>query len=814
MNNMEGTYQGGMVVVSVLIAALAAYAALDLTARMRHSHGRRRLLWLYSGALVMAIGIWSMHVVGMVAFRMDMVMRYDPWLMALSFGAAALGAWIAFWTISRSATLPWRRLLLAGLCMGVAIAAMHYIGMAAMEGVAISYRLGRYVLSVLVAIGASLAALMGFHELAKRPSSRALYAWKGGSALLMGFAISGMHYIGMSAARFSMPENAAPIPAYAIDSTTMAILVGIFAFLIQLFFVGGALIDRRLVSQSDQLTDNEQRYQSLVTHSVDAIFTLDLKGRFRTMNPPGVALTGISAADWPTLDGKALFTDDSLEPAVQHFQRVLANQQAVYFNTVITPNGAPLPLNVTLIPMYLHGMLEGVHGIARDISTQVQAEQAMHRIAYTDALTGLPNRRAFVEQLEQTLATPTGQAVLFFLDLNRFKIINDSLGHTVGDQLLCAAAERLQTCVPKEGLLARLGGDEFTVLLPTICDNDGPTELARHLLEALERPFLVGEYELSTSGSIGIAVAPEDGGDAVTLMKHADMAMYASKKRNQNTYSYYHATLALKSETVLQQEQELQRGIDRNEFYLEYQPQISCITRRLVGVEALVRWKTEDGTIRSPGDFIPLAEETGLILPLGASILDMACRQAKEWVTNKTPLSVSVNVSAKQFQSEELVASIASLLEKYQLAPEWLELEVTESMTMDQLDRSIRILHALRELGVSLAIDDFGMGHSSLSYLKDFPIQRLKIDRSFVQGAQDHPKTKQITNAIIAMGRHLHIDITAEGAETAEQVAYLEEQHCSDIQGFYFSRPLSATALETKYLMKQASFSDVENNGA
>lgn len=798
MNEIIETPQLNVVIIAVLTAVIVSYAALQVSARMIDSRGGRRKLWLVSGALVMAVGIWSMHMIAMMSLHREIPIDYNGWLMSLSFVAACMGAFIAFGMIYAAASLHGVRLMLAGITMGISITGMHYLGMASMENVTIVYDVPLVLLSLIVSIAASAAALRCFHIFPSWPSSRKKQIAIALSALMLGLAISATHYLGVSSARFYMETGVSVVNE--TRSGAMTVIIGLLAFITQGVLILVAFYDQRVVSQAVKLRDKEQRYRSLVDHSVDAIFTVDLKGRFLNMNDTGVEWSGLSLSEWQGMGWENLFQEEAVDSTIGYFRQVVTEKRALNFNTAITAKDMPLHLNVTLIPLYLNEELDGVLGIARNITDQVIGEQNLQEVAHHDLLTGFPNRRYFLEELEDRLSRTDEPCALFFLDMNRFKIINDSLGHTIGDHLLRAVASRLRDCIGETGFLARLGGDEFTIFMPTGSSPAFVQQQAQELLDAFKKPLLVKGHTLSTSISVGIAVSPEDGRDADTLMKHADMAMYASKKKKPNSFTFFHQELAEASEQILQKEEALQQGLDKEEFFLEYQPRISCHDRQIVGVEALVRWKTSDGVVHLPGQFIPLAENNGKIIPLGAYILDMACRQAKRWQEKGMAIPVAVNLSAEQFKSMELVSYIEALLKKYQLPPHLLELEVTESMTMNYIEHSVQMLHELRTLGVSLAIDDFGMGYSSLSYLKDFPIQRLKLDRTFVQGIQKDPKTEKITQAIIALGHYLDLEITAEGAETAEQVEYLEAHRCSDIQGFYFSRPLSIEELEKKYL--------------
>ncbi len=448
----------------------------------------------------------------------------------------------------------------------------------------------------------------------------------------------------------------------------------------------------------------------------------------------------------------------------------------------------------------MNNSLDSIYLVLKDLTQQRIAEKEIHVMAHYDALTELPNRRHGINHLNDVLSaqekSKTSTAVLF-LDLNRFKIINDALGHNIGDLLLKAAANRLTQCLPDNGFIARLGGDEFLMIFPHMDhDTHKIEQFSKNIIHQFERPFFIQNHQLITSISIGIAISPQNGKNGMELMRKADMAMYLSKKHKQSRYEFFTESMERLSEDRLNRELELRDAIQREQFVLHYQPQVSAKTRKMTGVEALLRMKAPDGSLKSPEAFIELAEESGLIIDIGRWVIDTAGKQAKMWYDDGLKIPVAVNLSAKQFNSEDLIDLIKLTLKKYDLKPSLLELEVTESMTMDNIKQSKQVLTSLKQLGVRISIDDFGTGHSSLSYLKDLPIHRLKIDKSFIEDILSDSKSEQITGAIIAMGHQLSLEVIAEGVETFAQAQLLSAQGCDDLQGFYYAKPLPASDIE------------------
>ena len=457
--------------------------------------------------------------------------------------------------------------------------------------------------------------------------------------------------------------------------------------------------------------------------------------------------------------------------------------------------------------------------VVRDITLQKLNEDKIRRLAYFDTLTGMPNRQNFLERLDRELlrARQSNSLVaLLFLDLDGFKRINDTLGHSAGDYLLQVLADRMKEklrsgdfisrpALDESGLhFARLGGDEFTVVLPDVIDKQTTCLVATRLQALLQAPVAIGAQEVSVTSSIGIAIFPADGEDAATLLKHADTAMYHAKDVGRNNWQWYEPSLTSQTTARLSLESDLRRGLERGEFRLMYQPQVNAADGAIVGIEALIRWQHPEHGMVSPAQFIPVAEESGLIVSIGAWVLATACRQVGDWLRRGvvTP-RMAINVSARQLRAPDFLATVAATIADTGISTEQLELELTESILMEPESRQVQGLYRLRALGVHFSIDDFGTGYSSLSYIKRFPIGMLKIDQSFVRGLPDSVNDAGIATAIIAMARSLDLDVIAEGVETREQLEFLQQAGCPKLQGYLFSRPLPADAMEV--LLRQGS---------
>lgn len=436
-----------------------------------------------------------------------------------------------------------------------------------------------------------------------------------------------------------------------------------------------------------------------------------------------------------------------------------------------------------------------VLAIIRNITKRKQMEQTIRRMAFTDSLTGLPNRGLFHDRLTQVLAYArrhARQAAILVLDIDRFKLINESLGHECGDALLRMIAERLQRCLREGDTVSRLGGDEFTVVLGDLSDAQDAAKYARRILAILSDPFFVGAQELYLTASIGISLYPSDGHDAPTLTRNAEAALGRAKE-HRNHFQLYAPVMNATAADQLAVENALRKAVDREEFRVYYQPKIDVQTRQITGAEALIRWQHPEWGLVPPMKFIPIAEKTGLIVPIGEWVLRSACEQAQAWRrAGHEHLGVSVNLSGRQLKQDGLVDRVSCILAETGLPAAWLELELTESILMESVETTMRTLGHLDAMGIHLSIDDFGTGYSSLSYLKRFPIDSLKIDRSFVQDIGTDKDDAAIASAVIAMAHRLQLTVVAEGVETAEQLEFLTAHACDEVQGYYFSRPVPA----------------------
>jgi diguanylate cyclase (GGDEF)-like protein len=437
--------------------------------------------------------------------------------------------------------------------------------------------------------------------------------------------------------------------------------------------------------------------------------------------------------------------------------------------------------------------------VARIDAERASAQRIEH-MAYHDALTSLPNRTLFSRMLEQSLLDARRarkQLAVMFIDLDRFKNINDTLGHEAGDALLKDVAARLRTALRASDRVARLGGDEFVVLVTEIDDDTALPTVANKVIAAVARPCRLGDQDFRVTASIGISVYPIDGLDEPTLMKHADIAMYQAKEDGRNGFAFYSDDLNHHSVERLAFESNLRHALEDRQFEIHYQPKVDCKTGRITGVEALLRWRHPDLGLVPPSKFIPVAEETGLIVPIGRWVLRNACRQLMAWRRAGFPaMRMAVNLSGRQFADDRLLDDVRTILAETALPPDSLEIEITESVLMADVRKTRAVLKAFRALSIRLSVDDFGTGYSSLSNLKRFPVDTIKVDRSFVRDLATNDEDKAIANAIIAMGRTLGMSIVAEGVETDAQASFLRDQGCDEIQGFFYSRPVPPSELE------------------
>lgn len=564
-----------------------------------------------------------------------------------------------------------------------------------------------------------------------------------------------------------------------------------------LYMVAMDLTSYKLIENA--LRDAEHKYRTIFENAVEGIFQIDRDGQYMNINP---AMVRIFRA--PSLEQLTACLNDPASPIFvdpegrSECMRLLRNSGEVV-NLESQVHGADQQMiwitETVRAVRNLAGEVQFYEGCIEDVSERKQYEgQLLYQASY-DTLTGLSNRCRLQDRLQLAILSAERykyQLTVAFIDLDQFKFINDSLGHFTGDQLLKTVAQRLQSCLRESDTVARYGGDEFVVVINH--SNEAVISLLMSkILASVAEPVVVDGQELQVTCSIGFSVYPIDGLDAQTLLRNADAAMYRAKEQGRNNAQFYTEELNQKIRKRMAMELMLRHALERNEFLLHYQPQVGLQTGAIVGVEALIRWKPGAQEMISPTDFIPLAEELGLIVPIGEWVLKTACAQMKTWHNAGLPkVSVSVNLSARQFKQPNLVEVIARVLQETGLDARYLELELTESMVMDNVEVVVLTLGKLKAMGIKLSIDDFGTGYSSLSYLKQFPIDILKIDQSFVKDLTNDRNDAAIVRSIIALAHSLKLSVIAEGVETEEQLNYLRAHVCDAVQGYYFSRPVSA----------------------
>ncbi|MHB1247666.1 MAG: putative bifunctional diguanylate cyclase/phosphodiesterase [Sulfuriferula sp.] len=550
------------------------------------------------------------------------------------------------------------------------------------------------------------------------------------------------------------------------------------------------------------LQESEERYRALVEQASDGIFITDNLERFLDVNNSACDMLGLSRKYMLARHIQDVMPDEEYAKFTQIRHRLKAGETLLNEWHMKCGDGSLIPVEVSA-KILSDGRIQG---IARNISERKQHEAQLVHLANHDPLTGLPNRSLFQDRLQQALmkARRNGLRVaVLFCDLDRFKSINDSLGHDVGDQLLQTVAGRLLRSVRGSDTVARLGGDEFAIILDDFSSENVVSMIAQKVLYTLACPLTITTFNISTTSSIGISFFPEDGDTAQALLKNADAAMYLAKARGKNNFQLYTQGIASNLRAPLNLESSLHFALERDELVLHYQPQIELKSGRIIGVEALLRWRQATGGMIPPTRFIHLAEETGLIGPIGKWVLRTACLQNKAWRDAGFPdMRVAVNISAKQFIHQDLVKIVEQSLDETGLEARYLELEITESCLMQSSEDAVVTLRRLKIMGVHLSIDDFGTGYSSLSYLHRFPIDTLKLDQSFVYDIATNQAGAVITQAVIALARTMKIRVIAEGVETANQVVFLAENRCDAMQGYYASYPLPADEL-TAFLRKR-----------
>lgn len=577
--------------------------------------------------------------------------------------------------------------------------------------------------------------------------------------------------------------------------------------------VENALNARQLECQNqimnDRLAQSEKLHRYLINSSPDIVYMLDNDGYFTFVNDCIAELLGYRREELVGMHYRELIyiadaeqasyvfspraADDTTPRNVELRFKSRDGQRAPrYFETKTIP--IELQANPILEVGEIKEPLMGVYGVARDISDRKEAERTINFQAYHDLLTRLPNRSLFKDRLNLAVAQAKRaghQMAVMFLDLDRFKLVNDTLGHIYGDELLQQVSQKLQACLRDGDTLARFGGDEFTLLMPEIDCKEDAAVVARKVIERLRQPFVIEGHEIYVTISVGIAMYPQDGTSMDSLVKNADIAMYHIKGRGKNDYQFYNREMNQATMQRLSLERDMRKGLENDQFELFFQPQMDVISGRIVAFEALVRWRHQSHGLIAPSEFIHVAEETGLILPLGEWVLRKACSVLRKWREQGIDdVRMAINLSSMQIEHKSFIGLVNEVLRENNLSGHDLEMEITENLIMQDMENSIKKLVQLNEIGVQVAIDDFGTGYSSLSYLQKLPIHTLKIDRSFVSEIEKGDDEACIVDAVIAMASGLKLNLIAEGVEDAYQVEYLREKGCGEMQGFYFGKPV------------------------
>lgn len=552
------------------------------------------------------------------------------------------------------------------------------------------------------------------------------------------------------------------------------------------------------ITEKRLLHESEQKYRSLVENNLDAVFTVNLDGVIHEVNPAGLKLIGFQDEKMPLFSLYELI-DEENTLFYESFRKckVTESSQSLDF-MLMSKNGKKLSVHTKFVPIKVNHVIRGIYVILRDITERRETAEKIRYMSFHDQLTGLYNRRALMEDINLEIKraeTEQAAIALLTIDLDRFKYINDTFGHIVGDQILIKVAERLLEFKNYKCHVYRQGGDEFNILLSNT-NRQETASFAQRIISSFAHSFYLNSQEYYISPSIGISMYPHDGEDIETLIKNADEALFRVKERGKAHYQFYRSDMTSSLTNAVSLETKLRKAIHKNELKLYYQPQIDLNGYTFNSFEALLRWESPSLGLVAPNDFIPLAEDTGLIISIGNWVIETACEQISVWkaLYNKD-VRIAVNISPKQFQQPNFVEVIRNSIQKFEIQPSLLEIEITEGL-MENIKEAVPILRKLKEIGVIISVDDFGTGYSSLSYIKQFPIDVLKIDQSFVKDVLTNAKDAAITTTIIHLGQNLGMEVIAEGVENKEQEDFLKKANCQKAQGYYYSRPLTCEDAE------------------
>jgi diguanylate cyclase len=757
-----------LVGLAAVICLLASFTAISLLHHVRSSEGHMRTVWLAVSATSTGFGIWATHFIAMLAFSPGLPNAYNIALTFLSLVAAILltgaGLWVALNSKIEAGT--W----LGGAIVGGGIAAMHYTGMAAFE---IEGRIvwDPTLVAVSIVLGGVLGAIalpVGLHGASMK--------WKALGALLLTVAICSHHFTAMAAASI-IPDPTIVVSDEALPTGLLAIAVFFASFVIIMLTLAGLAVELRDRRRAELETD---RMRGLANAAVEGLLVCDGE-QIVTVNDSFAALIG-TAPDQVVGTALAQYLPEDDTRA-----QLFACANTSIEGDLRKADGSRNPVELILRPLDFAGKPH--HAIAvRDLQARKNAEQHIRFLAHHDALTGIPNRSSFDVRLDQEIASTIAnnrKLAVLCLDLDRFKEVNDLFGHATGDKVLQSVARRIGAVLDDGQMLARLSGDEFAILAPGLSNPAAAGRIAEAILEALQTGGSA-EADAPISTSIGIAVCPDDATDRHALLTHADTALYRAKHDGRATYRFFEAAMGAAVHDRRLLEHDLRQAIARQELRLVYQPIKEIPGGRVVGFEALLRWRHPTRGEVMPADFIPIAEDTGVIMQIGEWVLREACREAATWAQ---PLTVAVNVSTVQIHSANFAHAVHEILFETGLPPSRLELEVTETALVRDLNRALATLRRVKMLGVRIAMDDFGTGYSSLSNLRAFPFDKIKIDKSFIKSVHVNDQAAAIVRSVLGLGRALNLPVLAEGVETVPEFEFLEKEKCNEAQGYLLGRP-------------------------
>ncbi len=755
-----------LVGLAALVCVLASFAAINLLRHARKSHGQMRGLWLAVSAISTGFGIWATHFIAMLAFTPGIPSGYNIVLTILSLVAAILltGAGLAVSLTQNWRHGPW----IGGAIVAGGIAAMHYTGMAAFE-VAGIILWDPLLVAASIVLGAAIGAValpVGLHGNNEK--------WKIGGAVLLTLAICSHHFTAMAAVSI-IPDPTMEISPSALPAGWLAVGVAIASFGIIGLALAGVVLDIRDHRRSEREVD---RMRDLANASVEGLLVCDGEV-IVSVNTSFARLAGLSSANLVGARLESCFPDQVART------ELLSRSNQTVETELRHLDGSTTPVELILRPIVFAGRPHQVVAV-RDLQARKNAEQHIYFLAHHDALTSLPNRSHFNARIDQEIAalSPGRSLAVLCLDLDRFKEINDLFGHSAGDQVLQTVASRITAVLGERQMMARLGGDEFAILMPDVANPAAASRLAETILEALRASDDTPETHVSTS--IGIALCPEDATDRQALLTYADTALYRAKTEGRNTYRFFEARMGAEVRERRMLEHDLRHAIARDELRLVYQPQQEIQSGKIIGFEALLRWKHPTRGEISPAVFIPIAEETGAILQIGDWVLKTACREAATWTQ---PLKIAVNVSAVQLHNAKFVQELHQILLEFGLPPRRLEIEITETALVRDFNRTLGMLRQIKALGICIAMDDFGTGYSSLSTLRAFPFDRIKIDGSFIKSVNSNGQAATIVRAVLGLGRGLGLPVLAEGVETDAELQFLHDELCDEVQGYLLGRP-------------------------